>query len=108
MNSQIKEDIKNIAEELSEEYEYVGIRIQDVPFELGALNHNSRVWVDGEETEEELNGACAISVTARGWERLVDMYYGDHIAIIVGDTAKYGEDAGEIIIEDAEVVRIIK
>lgn len=82
----------------------IGIRVQDVPFEMGALNHNSHIWDDGDDTGEELDGVCAIS---RDMLRYAFQYYGDHIAIIGGDYGESGEDVGEIIIRDAEVLEII-
>ena len=45
-------------------YSRFGIRIQEQPFELGAMDHNSKVWLDEEETNEELNGVCAIDLNA--------------------------------------------
>ena len=82
----------------------IGIRVQDVPFETGAMDHNSHIWDDGDDTGEELDGVCAVS-----YENLqyACQYYGEHIAIIGGDHYEYGEDAGEIIIRDAEVLEII-
>ena len=89
--------------ELEENYEFIGIRVQDVPFELGEMNHVSSVWVDGDETEETLNGVCATSINALdNFGSHVDTYYGNYVAIICGNTATSGEDLGEIIIEDAE------
>jgi len=88
-----------------EGYEWVGIRVQEQPFELGGLNHRSSVWVDGDETGELLDGLCAID-----YRHLhnAQSYYGDHMAIIAGNRATWGDDPGEIIIEDAVVVEIIK
>lgn len=45
-------------------YEKYGIRIQEQGFELGTVDHNSKVWVDGEETEDELDGICAINLNS--------------------------------------------
>jgi len=105
-----KDIIKTIRETIEAndyelDYTYIGIRIQEQPFELGALDHNSVVWDDGEETDEELNGACAINHTML--DAINCEYVGDHIAIIAGDSVEYGEDAGEIIIADAEVISVI-
>lgn len=105
-----KETIANIratVEEmgLEDEYEYIGVRVQEQEFEIGAIDHVSRVWIDGDETDEELNGVCATKVDA-----IVNLpyeYFGDHVAIICGNSAEYGEDVGEIIIEDATVVAVI-
>ena len=87
-------------------YEVYGIRTQEEPFELGEIDHRSLVWVDGEETDEELDG---LSCTRKEFARMHTngSYFGDHIAIIAGTRYTAGEDAGEIIISDPVVVRIL-
>ena len=101
--------ITNMVEDLHDEYEYVGIRTQEEPFELGEMDHVSHIWVDGDDTGEELDGVSALSLTSKyiDWTKLASAYYGDHVAIICGYSASWGEDDGEIIIEDPEVVEII-
>lgn len=89
--------------ELSETYEYVGLRVQEQEFELGKIDHVSHVWDGGEDTGVELDGICVCDMDHLGANR----YYGDHAAIICGYRASYGEDPGEIIIRNAEVVKII-
>lgn len=43
---------KELADELFYDFECIGIRVQDgIPFELGNLDHTSKVWDNGEETE---------------------------------------------------------
>lgn len=100
------------AEEIRMEqgFGYIGIRTQEEAFELGALNHNSVIWIDGEETEDELDGVCCTMISS---ERLVRMhldgyYWGGHTALIAGDRIEYGEDEGEIIISGPQVVYIVK
>lgn len=96
--------VKELADELFYEYEIVGLRIQDVPFELGKIDHCSKVWVDGEETDEYLDGICVIRADQ------IDQsarYFGDHIAVLAGNDYTYGEDVGEIILSDAVVVEIL-
>ena len=89
----------------------VAIRTQDVPFELGEMDHKSLVWVDGEETDEELDGVSATDCTIveevkwHTGERF-GSYPGQYTAIIGGNRYTYGEDAGEVVIEDAEVLYI--
>lgn len=92
------------------EYGKFGIRIQELPFELGPMDHNSRVWVDGEETDEELDGVCAIDLNApEAAESLKgNGYFGSYIALIASNSYEYGFDAGEVILKDAEVLYIIK
>ncbi|GHU42113.1 hypothetical protein FACS1894111_05490 [Clostridia bacterium] len=96
------------------DYEYVGVRTQEEPFEIGEIEHLSKVWIDGEETEELLDG---ISVTDFESEMVImhgvdhttrsGYYYGEHIAIVCGNFATYGQDEGEIIINNAVVMEVI-
>lgn len=96
--------IQEVAEELFYDYEVIGVRVQEQPFELGEMSHTSHIWVDGEDTGEELNGVCAVL-----YDRLngAHHYFGDHVAIVAGNSFSYGEDPGEVIIEDAVVVEIL-
>lgn len=88
-----------------ENYNYIGIRVQEEPFELGPIDHNSHVWIDGEDTGEELPGISAIN--AEKWQENKTHYYGDHIAIIGSNSITYGEDVDEIVMEDAEVLEVL-
>ena len=108
------DEIRAIAEKYMDDYEVIAIRTQNVPFELGEMTHESKVWDDGDETEESLNGICATNIK----NSAVDMHSSDHTtyrgyydgeyqAIIAGNYYSYGEDNGEIIISDPIVVEII-
>lgn len=93
------------------DYEVVAIRTQDVPFELGTMEHKSMVWVDGEETGEELDGVSAtictdVKAVKEHTGENFGGYYGQYTAIIGGNSYTYGEDEGEVVIEDAEVLYI--
>lgn len=105
-------DIKEMIEknEWDAKFEIFGVRIQEQPFALGSLNHNSSVWIDGEETEEKLDGVCAINLgSPEAIEALKgNGYFGSHIAIITGTLHEYGQDLGEVILRDAEVLYIVK
>ena len=105
MNAEMIKNIKKVAEEmgLSWDYEFVGVRVQEQDFELGTIEHLSHVWDNGDDTGVELDGICVCSLDRLG----VNNYFGDHIAIICGNEAEYGEDDGELIIRDAEVVKVI-
>lgn len=96
--------INEMADSLFYDYEVVGVRVQEQPFELGELRHVSHVWVDGDDTGEELPGVCVVKAehSDRG-----HLYFGDHVAIIAGNRYSYGEDPGEIIIEDPVVVEVL-
>lgn len=85
--------------DLDSKYGYIGIRTQEVPFTVGAMSHCSRVWNDGEETDAELPGVCVTSINAC----VLPQYFGEHVAIVCGNIAEYGEDEGELIIADPVV-----
>lgn len=95
---------KEVAEEIFFDYEVVGIRVQEQPFELGEMAHVSHIWNDGEDTGAELNGVCAVKIDQVQFDH---QYFGDHVAIIAGNKYEYGEDPGEIIIENAVVVEVL-
>ena len=97
-----------------DEYAYIGIRTQEMPFELGQIRHESLVWVDGDMTEE---GTGGISVTSIDEPQVVmhsseascftGEYFGSHQAIIGSNNAAWGEDAGELIMQDSVVLEVL-
>lgn len=98
------------------EYAYCGIRVDDdVNYSVGDQTAPSRIWADGDPTEDTLNGTSCIGLrTDAGAEDIAaaldaaDSYYGNRLYLIAGDSMEYGEDAGEYIIRDAVVIAIIK
>ena len=79
LNAEQINKIKEIAEEYDFDYAAIGFRSQDVPFELGSIDHVSHIWDNGDDTGEDLPGICVCSV------KLVDRnpdYYGEHCAVI--------------------------
>lgn len=100
------ESIMNRVEEIREncDYEIIGVRVQENEFAEGEILDNSFVWIDGEMTDEELDGTCAVKLEDA---ELAKGYFGEHVAIIVGESFTYGEDLGEIIIRDAEVLEVL-
>ena len=98
------EKVKAMAADPYREYEYIGIRVQEVPFGLGEMTHLSHIWDDGNDTGVELNG---VSVLLGAYADLAKQYYGDHVAIVAGNCGEYGEDKGEIVISDATVIEIL-
>jgi hypothetical protein len=72
---------------------------------------NSNVWDDGEMTDEELCGLCAIQVLDETWidQALTDSKkYGKNTFIITGEYCEYGEDTNEIIIVNHSVYAMIE
>ena len=104
-------------------YKYIGIRTQEEPFELGDMQHQSVIWRNGDETNQKLGGISATNIKSEAVAAHSDIkkdylkmrnyrnsgyYYGNNVAIIVGNEAKRGSDYGEIIIKKPKVVRIAK
>lgn len=90
---------------------YFGLRVVDETAEEGDQIAPSRVWVDGEVTDDVLDGASAIHIDAEHGsleENIAEalartgIYCGQYILVIAGNAMSYGEDDGEIIIRDAE------
>lgn len=103
------EAIKNIINRIEEiedayDYGYIGIRVSENEFTEGETLDNSFVWIDGKMTDEELDGTCAIMLKD---VKLANTYFCDHVAIIGSDSMEYGQDLGEIILRDAEVLEVI-
>ena len=59
----VQNRIKEIIDKYELDYNYIGIRVQEEEFELGSMDHVSKVWVDGDETDEELDGVCVMDRT---------------------------------------------
>ena len=90
-------------------YEYIGIRVQDLLEIVGTeMEHRSRVWEDGLYTCEELNGVCAVNARADYAKNNSTGYFGEYMIVLGSFHASWGEDVGEIIMEDPEVLECIK
>lgn len=101
---ELSKEVMERIEDYAWDYEVVGIRTQSRAFELGAISHLSHVWDDGNDTGVELDGICVVDVRSL---KQACSYFGDHVAIIGGNSYEYGEDAGEIIIHDPVVIEIL-
>ena len=101
---------------------HIGIRFSDEEYKIGDDVENSHNWVDGDWTDEELDGASTVNV-AEPWsydsldelketaiERLnkAGRYPYDYAYLVAGTSSDYGEDTNESIIRNAEVVGILK
>lgn len=118
------EEIKEIIND--EEYDFYGIRVDSCnKYNVGDICENSHQWwqddpEDGSEYNEdnhlwdggELNGTCCLKVGFENIEEIIKTaekaYFGDGITLIAGDYAEGGNDSGEIIIEAAKVLYVIK
>ena len=101
---------------------HIGIRFSDEEYKIGDDVENSHNWVDGDWTDEELDGASTVNV-AEPWsydsldelketaiKRLnkTGRYPYDYAYLVAGTSSDYGEDTNESIIRNAEVVGILK
>ena len=101
---------------------HIGIRFSDEEYKLGDDVENSHNWVDGNWTDEELDGASTVNV-AEPWsydsldelketaiKRLnkAGRYPYDYAYLVAGTSSDYGEDTNKSIIRNAEVVGILK
>ena len=97
--------------------DYVGLRVTEDPLEVGNDVPDSRVWDDGEPTNEKLDGASAIEIDDNANSVLAVLkqagiiknprgggYFGKHVAIIASNQATYGVDQNEIILKTADVI----
>lgn len=118
------DDLRHIINE--DEYEFYGIRVDScIKYNVGDSCENSHQWwqddpEDGSEYNSEnhlwdggeLNGTCCLRVSSDDIENVLNIakkrYFGNNITLIAGDYAESGNDNGELIIECAKVIYIIK
>lgn len=114
-NEEKIQKIKAIAAELREEYEYVGIRTTEIEMDVNDLDYRSKIWIDGDMTDEELDGISTTDLdNDRHWVGphllkevgLSGYYAGTHTYIIAGNQASYGEDIAEVIITPEKIIKI--
>ena len=88
---------------IDDSYVYYGVRCHHgTPVAVGETVENSFVWIDGEKTSEMLDGTCAINLKRKDVESLIDAYrYLGDMIVIAGDYMQYGDDDGEIVIQNA-------
>ena len=92
------------------EYDYIGFRVEMSPisYKIGDIVRPSRVWVDGEPSDEYLNGACAISIDKLAYAYDgYEGYIGDTILVLGSNNAEGGNDPGEIVMIDAVVLDVV-
>ena len=124
-------DIKKICEESC--FEYFGLRADDMEYQVSDICNNSHQLFQDPTFDEsgelmypvvenhgspyygyydagELNGTCAVGFNPDSEEDIQDalevakMYSGKNLYIMAGDSIEHGNDADEIIIEDAIVL----
>ena len=124
-------EIKRICEESY--FEYFGLRADDMEYQAGDIcNDSHQLFQDPDFDEEgeliylaikdpespyygfydagELDGTCAVKFdpddkrSIKAAMETVKMYSGKNLYIIAGNSMEYGNDEGEIIIREAEVI----
>ena len=107
-------EIYEIAQTVKENnsYDYIGIRVQEFnDKKIGdTLTHRSFVWDGGEETNELLNGVCAVNSKNINFTfGLSNGGYSGDVVLILGcndtDTER-GEDVSEIIMNNPIIIDI--
>lgn len=126
------EDIKKAIS--GTEFEFYGLRVDDgIRYNIGDTVNNSRQLFQDPDFDEdgdliypyiedgiyagfydagELEGTCAIGFGAEDDASIVKalekikMYFGDYVHVLGGDYAEGGNDMGELIISDAEVLGV--
>lgn len=125
------EEIKRICEE--SDFSHFGIRADDMEYQIGDICNNSHqlfqdpifdefgdlMYPEVEDPDSpyygyydagELNGTCAVKFNPDNEDSIesaleaVKMYSGKNLYIIAGDSIEHGNDDGEIIIREAEVI----
>lgn len=93
----------------------IGIRLDDEAYEEGDILPVSRVWDNGEPTEDVLDGTSVIGLywhrmlrSRKAAEALVALYPYRHAYLVIGMFGENGEDEGELIIRNAKVVKRLK
>lgn len=116
-------------------FDYFGIRVDSgIRYNVGDIANNShQLWQDPEYDEDgdlvcpyiedgiyagfydggELDGTCVIKFdpedekSIKAAIKMINTYYGDNIHVLGGDYAESGNDMGEIIIRDAQVLAVM-
>ena len=112
----ILETIKSLVAE--EKFDFYGLRAVHSPsgqadrVSVGEVLPCSYRWYDGEPTEEELDGTCALRVNEGTELAHLDEFMreygvlGQQVALIAGYQGTWGEDMGEVVIRDAVVLAV--
>lgn len=81
------------------------IRFDECEYAAGDALPCSRVWIDGDPTDEYLPGTSALRLDYTYAQRTRDyLRYFGHVYLVCGDGGLYGEDVGEAIVRHATVV----
>ena len=120
--------IINIIENDDDCFAFYGIRATTEEHSAGEELSNSFFWVDGEKTEEELDGISTMGIKDLTEEAVIraikclgrdaceyfgvktnvfHSYVGQNFVLIKGDSATAGDDNGEWVIKNPVVVAVL-
>mgnify|MGYP000441013560 CR=1 FL=1 len=120
---------RQILESIEQDDDYADYALRIIPGEFkgeidaGDILPASQVWEDGDMTDETLEGTSAIRIREIDEKSILEAlkllgamgkngpngyYFGSRVVLIKGESIGVGEDIGEVIIENAEVVGIWK
>jgi hypothetical protein len=99
-------------------YAYIGIRAMTGGEVVGEGDELSKsfVWIDGERTNERLEGTCAVNCGFDGFDSLdrlsealkIVKAYDGQVVLVGTNTETYeGNDVGEIVMPNAVVIAVI-
>ena len=116
-NKSVANKIKSTVEEDSSGLDF-GLRLlpdRKKPYKKGDVLGISYKWIEGKRTRESVGGTSVIKLDAYGvyteqaLERLQrGGYGGDNVALVRGRAIRGGEDEGESIFRNAEIVDVFK
>ena len=107
------EKILSVLENYEGSADAFGLRSDERDLQIGEIFPASRVWDDGEATEELLDGTSVTGFryaedAAKALELQLSVYnYGQPLYLVAGNLNSYGEDEGEYILEAAEFLAIL-
>lgn len=101
------------------DFAYFGLRAADDVLAVGDTCPASRVWDNGDPTDEMLDGTSATRIALSGYnddavraaleaaESANAPYHAAHHYVIAADSMEYGEDVDEVVLRNAVVVAVI-
>lgn len=112
MTTEMKTQIKNLIsqiETLKSEYDESlvwGVRCDVAGLPIGHIFEASYVWDDGKWTDEMLKGTCVVEDKFVAREAAAYLAGYPQAYVVCGYHAGYGEDQGEVILTECEVMAI--
>lgn len=98
-------EIAKIVMEEGYDFEYIGLRVQESDYGLSVgqeIEHCSFHWIDGDMTDDEIDGICAVNALAASKRTLgFGAYMGNVVLVLGSNRSEYGEDDGEIILKSS-------